>query len=425
MRRSGTVVRAAAALAGCCLFFSVARAGKSGDSLLVLGAKLNSEGRYREAIEILSRGFPDSVPGPVAFTLGISYSALNDFRNARRYLQKAVELEPERIGYRFQLARLLVQVSLAGEGVDQYSVILQQDSTFLPAIYQLGLLMYERREYARAAGYFQRIVHLNPEDFLSQYYLGACYTTLEKPDSARYILSACVTLQPTYTPAVALLASVYFAQPDYRQALRLYTRAVGLRPDNADLLYRLGLCHEKLSDYGAAIRAYLAAIRNDSTHVHAYAHLGQSFFQIGRYDSAIASYEHAVRLEEDNPSLLVNIALAWERRDSIERAAQSLERAVRACQPDQIARLYSQIAALRFNAKQYKKAKEAYRRSLQVDPSFAPARFFLAVTHDQLKEYAQARDAYRAFLREAGTDSAFTDKVRTARSRLDVLGRRR
>ncbi len=416
---------AGAAVIVCLLVRFEARGGVGADSLAALGSKLNAEGRYQSVIELLSRVSEDSSTGPVAFALGTAYSALNDFRNARRLLEKAVDLEPDRIGYRFQLARLLVQVSLGGEAADEYAAILRRDSTFLPAMYQLGLLLYERREYAQAAEYFQRIVRLNPSDFLSQYYLGACYATMEKPDSARYVLSACVTLQPAYTPAVALLASRYFARPDYQQALRLYTRAVQLRPGNADLLYRQGLCHEKLSDYASAIRAYGSAIRIDSGHVHAYAHLGQAFFQTGKYDSAIAAFEHAVRLEEDNPSLLVNIALAWERKDSIDRAAEAFSRAVRACQPDQIARLYGQLAALRFNARQFRKAKEAYRRSIQVDPSFAPSRFFLAVTHDQLKEYGPARVAYREFLREANTDSTLAEKVRTARSRLEVLERRR
>lgn len=425
MRMTRSFALAGAVILGCWLMCPDARARSGTDSLLEEGTKLNAEGRYRAAIELLTPGSGDSVTGPVAFTLGTAYSALNDFKNARRFLQKAVDLLPERIGYRFQLARLLVQVSLAGEAADQYETILARDSSFLPAIYQLGLLMYERRDYGRAADYFRRIVRLNPADFISQYYLGACYATMERPDSARYVLSACVTLQPTYTPAVALLASLYFSKPDYRQALRLYSRAVQLRPDNADLLYREGLCHEKLSDYASAIRAYRTAIRNDTAHVHAWAHLGQALFQIGKYDSAIAAYEQAVRLEEDNPTILVNIALAWERKDSLERAAQSFERAVRACQPDQIARLYSQLAALRFNAKQFGKAKDAYRRALQVDPTFTSSRFFLAVAHDQLKEYALAREAYRSFLRQAGSDSTMADKARTARDRLEMLGRRR
>ena len=394
------------------------------DTLAALASKLYAEGNYREAIRLGGAVAADTANGRLAFALGASYAALNDFQNARTYLERAVSLRPQETGYRFHLARLLVQLSMAGEATDHYEAILDQDSTFLPALYQLGLLMYERREYPRAAGYFQRIIRINPRDFLSQYYLGACYATMEQPDSARYVLSACVTLQPSYTPAVALLASLYFAKGEYAQSLRLYTRASRLRPDNADLLYRKGLCQEKLSDYREAIGAFRSATVIDTAHVHAYAHLGQSYFQMGKYDSAIAAYEEAVRLEEDNPSFLVNIALAWERRDSIERAAASFERAVRACQPDQIARLYAQLAALRFNAKQYREAKEAYRRALQIDPSSLTARFFIAVTHDQLKEYARARDAYRLFLRQAGADTTFVEKVRTAKHRMEVLQRR-
>ncbi len=425
MPKASSLSRMITGLAVCGMVVIDAGAQSRIDSLSELGARLFAEGRYRDAIGVLSPVHVDTAGAPIAYILGSSYGALNDFRNGRLYLQKAVELQPQRIGYRFQLARMLVQVSLAGEAEDQYQVILGQDSTFLPAIFQLGLLTYERREYRRASEHFQRIVRMNPRDFLSLYYLGACFATMEQPDSARYVLSACVTLQPSYTPAVALLASLYFAKPDYGQALRLYSRAVQSRPDNADLLYRKGLCHEKLSDYTEAIAVFRSAIAIDTAHVHAYAHLGQVYFQMAKYDSAIAAYEHAVRLEEDNPSLYVNIALAWERQDSIERSASSFEHAVQACQPDQIARLYAQLAALRFNAKQFRKARDAYRRSLQVDPNFLPARYFLAVTYDQLKEYNPAREAYRAFLRQSGSDSTFSDKVSAARNRLGVLDRRR
>jgi tetratricopeptide (TPR) repeat protein len=232
-------------------------------------------------------------------------------------------------------------------------------------------------------------------------------------------------LNPTYVPAIALLASLYYSKPDYAEALRLYLRATALRPDNADLLYRRGLCEERLDRPREALASFGAAINRDSTHVHAYAHIGQVWFQLGKYDSSIMAFERAVALEEDNPSLYVNIALAWERRDSLERAAHAFGRAIKAHQPDQIAKVYSQLAALYFNAKQMRKARDAYRRSLQVDPSYSLSQFYLAVTHDELGEHQTAVREYRKFLKLAAGDSTMADKVKAARNRVVVLEKRR
>lgn len=391
------------------------------DSLAEAGLRYYLEGQYRYAIQSLTSASADSLTARVAFYLGSSYAALNDVAGGRRYLEIAVNRQPENTGYRFRLGQLLAQGGEPAQAETQFNAVLSKDSTYLPAIYQLGLLAHDRKDFDAAIQLFQKLLTLNPHDYLSQYYLGSAMVSRGTFDSARAVLSSCISLNPSYTPAIALLASLYYLKPDYREALRLYRRAIAQRPDNASYWYSVGLCYEKLDDGYSAVDAYRTAAQHDTTDALILAHLGQAWFQIKRFDSAATSYARATVLDPDNPTLLVNLALSWQRLDSINRAASAFQQAIRAHEPEKIGRTYGQLGALLFIAERYRDARQAYRRSLQIDPLNLESQFYLALVYDHLSDLRAARDAYRRFVRNASAVPAMKEKLAVASKRLKLL----
>ncbi|OGG56040.1 MAG: hypothetical protein A3F84_16095 [Candidatus Handelsmanbacteria bacterium RIFCSPLOWO2_12_FULL_64_10] len=391
------------------------------DSVLQAGVKLYSEGKYKEVIRTFEHTAFDSLSAPAAYYVGASYAAESDFQNAVRYLKKAVELLPAHIGYRYQLARVLTQSGLPRDAATHYEAIVAQDSTYVPALVNLGLLLSEGRDHRRAVDMFARVVQQNPRNFLGHYYFASALVNAGEPDSARGYLAACLTLNPGYAPALNLLASLYFKKPDYQEALRLYTLASAQNPQNADLFYKTGLCHEKLQRYNSAATAFLQATLLDSTNSLYFARLGQSYFQMRKFAASIDAYQKAASLDEDNPVLLFNIGLAWAQMDSTRKAVDALNRAASAHHPEKIAYIYNQVGALHFNKKRYRSARTAYRKALQFDPSNVEAQFYLALADEQLKNFKTAIEGYKRFLRLASGDVDQREKVELARKRIQQL----
>jgi tetratricopeptide (TPR) repeat protein len=393
------------------------------DSALQAGIRLYSEGKYRDAVRTFGQIAFDSLSAPAAFYVGASYAAESDIQNSIRYLKRAVALLPSHIGYRFQLARVLAQSGSTRESMAQYESIIIQDSTYIPALVNLGLLLGEQRERQRSVAMFFRAVQQNPRNFLNTYYLGSSLIDGGEADSGRSFLAVCLSLNPRYVPALTLLASLYFGRTGYEEALRLYSLARAQDSGNADLSYMVGLCHEKLHDYFNAVDAFRQAAMLDSSNSNYFAHLGQSCFQVKDFAGSIEAFEKAAYLDEGNPVLYLNIGLAWVQMDSVQNAVRALSRAITAYHPDKIAYVYEQMGAIHYNKKQYRSARAAYRDALRVDPSNAPAQFYLAVTYEQLKDYRSALEGFKKYLKLVTDDSTHREKTGFARKAVERLRR--
>ncbi len=391
------------------------------DSLLVQAVQAYLGARYGQAVALL-RSIPfDSLSAAGAYYLGASHAALNDFAPALRALRLATSLAPANTGYRFQLARFLAGGGLVAEARQEYLTILTVDSQFVPALFNLGMIAYEKRDYADAASYFLRVVENNPRDFLALYRLGSCYSNLDSTDLARQYLAASLTLNSTYGPSLALLASLYYRQSDYRQALRLHRIATREYPEQPEYWYNQGLCLEKFEDYIGAVECHRRAIALDSSNSLYFAHLGQVYFDLRRFDSSATAYANAVQLDDENPVLYLNLGLAFARMGALDSAEQAFKKAIAAHDPAQIARVYNQLGALYSMRERFRSARTAYMKALQYEPGNLEALFYYAVTLDRLKEYVGARSAYNKYIARADRDPAQDEKVKLAKQRVEKL----
>ena len=106
-----------------------------------------------------------------------------------------------------------------------------------------------------------------------------------------------------------------------------------------------------------------------------HAQLAERRYALGDLDGAIREQEQAATVLPDRPEVQVNLALYWSERSAagdLERA-ETLLRAVLAHSPEQPFVLFNLGAILEQSGKSTE-AAAAYRRTLQLDPNFGPAR---------------------------------------------------
>jgi len=391
------------------------------DSLLQAAVLSFYDGGYAHVIDLLqpSAGTPRS---PKAnYYLGSSFAALNDTQNAVRYLRMAVDSSAADIPYRFQLAKSLSAYGAAADARTQYRLILAQDSAFLPALFNLGTLCFDGRDFGSASDLFSLAVGINPRDYLSYYNLAASLVNLGKPDSALQFLRASTALNPRYAPCLSLLASLYYKRKEYQDAERLYGMILARDSANADDWARRGYCMEKLGKEKWAVYCFRNAAKFDTTNATYYARLGQACFELKNFDSAAAFYIHAASLEEENPVLYLNAGVSYARIDSLESALDAFHRSYLASHTERLGMLYSQIAGVYYRQKRFRQAEKSYVKGLQYDPGNLRDVFFLAHSQEETRNFRGAAASYRRFLKLAGTDAAHGDLVPYARKRLREL----
>lgn len=379
------------------------------------------EGEYRAVVDTFARVSPDSLAARTLVDLGSAQALLGDHQGAIRSLRAAAEREPERIAYRYQLGRTMAEAGLQAGAALEFEKILTRDSSHVPALTQLGRLRFEDRSYREASSLFLRALRLNPRDFLGNYYLGWTYHNLGELDSAALFLAVSQTLNPSFVPSAALLAGIRFRQERYAEALRLYRHATVQQPGNPDLWMRLGLCYQKVENPLEARLCHERACALDSTNAIAWAYLGQALYDLKLYDSAAVAFERGVELDDSNPALLLNLGLALAKRGSPREAVAALQMAVEAYGPGEIARAHREIGAVYFLEKDYARADAAYRRALQYNGADPVARFYLAVSLDQRKEYKAALTQYRKYLTVSRDDPARARNEKSAKERIAYL----
>ena len=394
------------------------------DSLIELGIRMYSEGRYAESIKsFLSVGNDTSKPA-LRFYLGMSYSGLNDFQKARKYLQQAVKIDSMNVSYRFQLGRLLSQYGMIQDGLREYETIIQIDSTYTSAFFHLGLIYNELRAYDRSRLLFEKVIKMNPRDFLSYYYLGTAFVALGNQDSARIFLTVCLTLNPSFVQAISVLASLHYLKKEFDEAFRLYSTAFKNHPQNADFAFRAGLCNKQLGNYSKAIVYFRGAIEVDPSNALYFAQLGYAYYHEKRFDSSTIAYQKALSLDRENPSYYINQALAFQSMDSTDRAINSFKGAIVAFRPKEIANVYLQIGGIYFQEKDYHNALSAFQKSFNYDPLNRELYFWLGSTYDRLARVQLAIIHYKKFLEVTLNDRTEHDRRDLIKTRLQLLGKK-
>lgn len=392
--------------------------GASTDSVIAVAGRSALESRHSEVIAVLSPIPLDSLPARALFLLGNAYAGVNDFERSIAALRLCSNRVPGNAGYRFHLARLLLSSGMTKEAEREFATILTVDSSYAPARYHLGLLAFDRRDFAGALPHFLGVLALQPRDYLAYHSAGLCYANLDSIERAKAHFAASLGLNTRYIPALTQLASLYYRGSDYGQALRLYRRAIRDRPDDAEHWYNAGLCLEKLQDAQGARDAFREATRLDTTNSLYEAHLGQALFELGRFDSSAAAYARACALDEENPVLLLNLGLAYARAGSVQLAEKAFQEAIAAHEPEAVARAYNQLGALYYTHKRHRDALKAYQSALTFHPTNPDALFYKAVMLDHLRQHRQAKEAYRVYLKRAGNDASQSDKANVARKRI-------
>lgn len=396
------------------------------DSLLTLSKKLYNEGLFKEAVEVYKDVSFDKLSADESFYLGLSFSNLRGTIRASQYFKRAVELAPDHNGYKLQLARTLSQLGKTDDAISNYEAIVQSDSNNVTALYELGLINFEIKDYGKAIEIFNRLVKLNSNDFLSSYYLGYAMLISPNPniaEQATKYLEHAVAINPEYIPAISLLASHKFSLQKYYDANSLYSIARKLRPENADFHFKSGLCYERLKFYREAANLYSKAVALDSNDANYFDHLGFVQFNMTNYDSAVTAYKMAAALD-NNPTYFVNLGFAYARMDSVTRSIESFQKALQLMPFDKIGNIYNQIAAVYYSKQNWKDSKTAYEKALIYDPGNIDAQFYIAMINDKLMDWRNASLAYKKVIELAADDSSQTEKIKYSSKRIKELKRR-
>lgn len=140
--------------------------------------------------------------------LGWLHYLSKQYAESIQYYQKAINLKPYAIEAKFGIIKPLSAIENWDRVKEQYLNILKIDSQNTLANYWLGVIYYNRKDYANAEKLFEKIVNLYPLDYDSVIMLGWTKLNLEKSSEARVLFNHALVIRPNDNSALTGLKTL-------------------------------------------------------------------------------------------------------------------------------------------------------------------------------------------------------------------------
>lgn len=135
--------------------------------------------------------------------LGWLYFLAKNYTTAAAHYQKAVEQRPYAIEPKLGLIKPLNALGQLDHMLATYESILKIDPQNTQANYWTGVIYLNRKAFAPAARYFERVVNLYPFDYDSNLSLAWAYLNLGKKAEARALYTKALLIRPGDAAATA------------------------------------------------------------------------------------------------------------------------------------------------------------------------------------------------------------------------------
>lgn len=238
------------------------------------------------------------------------------------------------------------------------------------ALYSQGVAQLSRDDFARALGFFEKAVEMDPNYPEAWYQLGFTYGVLGRHSDALKASKLAAKMRPEWAQAFVNIGASSFALGQYKDALEAYRQALRLE-DSADTQYALGLTLNKL----------------------------------GRTDEEIIAYRRVVALKPDHSNALEKLGSAYFKQKRYQDAAQMFEQ-LRIYRPD--AKTFNALGETYFELGKTDESVDAFNNALGYDPDSEKTRYNLGRSYVKQGNIDMARVQYE-ILRNARSD--FADRL--------------
>jgi tetratricopeptide (TPR) repeat protein len=207
-----------------------------------------------------------------------------------------------------------------------------------------------------------------------------------------------LTKDPSGNPAVYYyLGKSLFEAGDDAAAEQAFRKASELKPDMKYAHFFLGNIHLRGERFKEAAEEYEqeTALAPDNDRV--WFQLGQAYARAGEDDKALAALEKASAIDPSKSDPYMEMAAIFEKRKDRQKADEVYQKVI-ALDPKNAATSFFNIGVHAWNENRDREAVQAFRKSLEVDPTYAVAHRELARTLTRMQDFEGAVKHYEQYL---------------------------
>ena len=253
------------------------------------------------------------------------------------------------------------------------------------AYYYLAGAAAERKEWEKAASYYQQALDVDPSLHPARLGLAQVYEQQNKLAEAEAIYRALID-SPKQPEALSGLLRVLARGDQLDEALTLLETLQKASPSDETIRLQTAMVWAEKKDYPRAIETLLpaATAHPDDTRMQVY--LASLYVETAAFDKAIGLYEAAIKREKRPYNLRLRLGALYA--DELKQTDRALAEgdaalALDPARPD----AYLFKGAVLFEAERYEEAAQAYSEGIAKNPEMADLRFHLGVAYDKLNRF--------------------------------------
>ncbi|NJD25847.1 MAG: tetratricopeptide repeat protein [Betaproteobacteria bacterium] len=264
-------------------------------------------------------------------------------------------------------------------------MVLEQSRHHFDALYLLGIVKAQRKEYAAALRLLDEAVALRPDIQEAQQnrrivLAQCCEARIREAlvlhqqgrlDEADAIYQEVLQRDPDNFDAIQLRGTLAAQKGDYACALEYFQRVLAIKPDFAEVHCNRGNALKELKRFDEALASYDRAIAIKSGYADAHNNRGLALHELKRFDEALASYDRAIAIRPGYADACNNRGNALLEMKRPEDALASYDRAI-AITPEYADAYNNRGNALK-DMKRLDDALASYDRAIAIKPDFAEA----------------------------------------------------
>jgi eukaryotic-like serine/threonine-protein kinase len=272
--------------------------------------------------------------------LGAVLNGTGEYEQALAQFQEAIQLDPSDDNPYIGLATAYEKLGKMQEAESTYRRAIQLRPSYPLAYNRLGELQMGNGQYHEAEEMFRQVIALAPDNHTGYSNMGAAYLQQNRFSEAVSMLEQSIRLRRT-AEALSNLGTAYFQLRRFTDASRVYEEAVQVDQQNYEVWGNLGdayywapeLRSKASTAYEKASTLAFAALEVNRRDVNALGYVAEYQAMLGHKREAMMYLDRCLKLNPQDPNLLLNAAIIYNRFGEDGAALRWLQKAVAAGLP--------------------------------------------------------------------------------------------
>jgi protein O-GlcNAc transferase len=206
-----------------------------------------------------------------------------------------------------------------------YRQVLQKQPNNIDALYLLGVMANQIKNYDVAIKLLQKTIEINNSNPLFYINLGYAFKGLGKLDEAVACYQRALVLNPNSVEAYNNLGNVLSELGKLDEAIKCYQRVLVLNPNYVETHNNLGIVFKKMGKLDEAMVCYQRALALKPHFAEVHNNLGEALKDRGMIDKAIEHYRSTLEINPTLVTVYSNFLLALNYAPDYDMATIFLE----------------------------------------------------------------------------------------------------